>query len=257
MAPEKLVTLNETYQKFIEVGIFDFPVDVSQEFIAENIMGYGTNLDEKVFSFSEFSKLVLRQRQQAAGIEMHIARNPVFQKITNEENAAIIVEELNITMIISGMEHKSQFRLTTALEYVNENWTVVHWHASAPVVAEAQDVWNLNELSRKNNELQKLVDERTTELRMSLEELKAAQAQLIQSEKMASLGELTAGIAHEIQNPLNFVNNFSEVNTELIEELSEEVDKGNLDEVKVIAKNIKENEQKINHHGKRADAIVK
>ena len=94
-------------------------------------------------------------------------------------------------------------------------------------------------------------------LEQSHETLKATQSQLIQSEKMASLGELTAGIAHEIQNPLNFVNNFSEVNTELIDELSEEVDKGNLDEVKTIAKDIKENEQKINHHGKRADAIVK
>ena len=74
---------------------------------------------------------------------------------------------------------------------------------------------------------------------------------------MASLGELTAGIAHEIQNPLNFVNNFSEVNKELIDEMNAEIGKGNMEEVKLIANDIKENEEKINHHGKRADAIVK
>ncbi len=74
---------------------------------------------------------------------------------------------------------------------------------------------------------------------------------------MASLGELTAGIAHEIQNPLNFVNNFSEVNKEMIAEMKEEIDKGNYDEVKLIAKDVTDNEEKINHHGNRADAIVK
>jgi C4-dicarboxylate-specific signal transduction histidine kinase len=94
-------------------------------------------------------------------------------------------------------------------------------------------------------------------LQKTLTELKSTQTQLIQSEKMASLGELTAGIAHEIQNPLNFVNNFSELNKELIDELNQNAREGKIDAIQKLASDIKENEEKIEHHGKRADAIVK
>jgi len=99
--------------------------------------------------------------------------------------------------------------------------------------------------------------EQAKEIEKAYTSLKATQEQLLHSEKMASLGELTAGIAHEIQNPLNFVNNFSEVNRELIAELKDEIVKGDFEEAKSIASDIERNENKITHHGKRADGIVK
>src|SRR6202008_4549883 len=114
---------------------------------------------------------------------------------------------------------------------------------------------------RENVILEEKITHRTSQLNQSLEDLKSTQAQLIQSEKMASLGELTAGIAHEIQNPLNFVNNFSEVNTELIDELQGERSKAKGERNEKfedeILNDVKQNLDKIIHHGRRADAIVK
>ncbi|MBJ7429110.1 MAG: histidine kinase, partial [Bacteroidia bacterium] len=112
-------------------------------------------------------------------------------------------------------------------------------------------------LSTQNETLEKQVTERTAELNQSLNVLKTTQAQLIQSEKLASLGELTAGIAHEIQNPLNFVNNFAEVSAEMLDEMHEELEKGDTTEAIAIATDLKTNLEKINHHGQRASAIVK
>jgi len=130
---------------------------------------------------------------------------------------------------------------------------------SAQTLAQEQEKQQL--LARQNDELELQVTERTTELRQSLADLRSTQSQLIQSEKMASLGELTAGIAHEIQNPLNFVNNFSEVNREMLEELKAESEKPKAERDEQLESELINdliaNEGKINHHGKRADAIVK
>jgi signal transduction histidine kinase len=130
---------------------------------------------------------------------------------------------------------------------------------SAKNLAQEQEKQQI--LAAQNEVLEKQVAERTAELARSLDELKATQTQLIQSEKLASLGELTAGIAHEIQNPLNFVNNFSELSKELIDELEEERSKDKTDRDEALEEellgDIAQNLEKINHHGKRASSIVK
>ena len=118
-------------------------------------------------------------------------------------------------------------------------------------------IYRSSRLAKENQLLEERVTDRTKELKKSLEELSETQNQLVQREKMASLGELTAGIAHEIQNPLNFVNNFSEVNVELLDEMEEDIRAGNNENATETADSIKQNSLKIIHHGKRADAIVK
>jgi two-component system NtrC family sensor kinase len=140
------------------------------------------------------------------------------------------------------------------MQYRNRINTYFFAGGIAAILLIALFLYRNNRIKQKANFVLK---EQKQKVETTLEQLRSTQSQLIQSEKMASLGELTAGIAHEIQNPLNFVNNFSEVSNEMMDEMKEELQKGEIEEAKIIADDIKQNLEKINHHGKRADAIVK
>ncbi len=157
-------------------------------------MGYGTHIDEKIFSIPDFNELLQLQRDQSVGLEMKVNEQPVFKKMLINGDAAVFVEEILISIKTDGNEMSINCRLTTVMEFTDDKWKVVHFHGSLATGNEGdQDTWSVNELKERNKELERKVAERTEDLRVSLENLKATQSQLIQSEKMASLRRTYGG----------------------------------------------------------------
>jgi two-component system NtrC family sensor kinase len=215
----------------------------------EQVMGVTTLLTDVFKSKDDF--------KQAFSYQMIMlnARDSLFsqQKTLQIQNLTFEQEQRGLEIETAKADYQNRVRFYTLLGVVG----VFILIASILLFAN-QKRKRANALLRQRNEQ---IETQHKALEKTLTELKTTQAQLIQSEKMASLGELTAGIAHEIQNPLNFVNNFSEVNKEMLEELKAESKKPKAErdeqlEVELI-NNLVENEEKINHHGKRADSIVK
>jgi two-component system NtrC family sensor kinase len=168
---------------------------------------------------------------------MLTAKDSVFsrEKIKEMQNFSFN-ERMRQQVIVEKQErHNNRIKMYSAI------------FISAILLLLAIILWRNNRLKQKAND----------NIQNMLNELRRTQTQLIQSEKMASLGELTAGIAHEIQNPLNFVNNFAEVNIELLDEMETELKSGDKEEALAIASDVKQNLEKIRHHGQRADGIVK
>jgi signal transduction histidine kinase len=253
--PELLL---ETFHRLVSaiLGQTADPETDLRDIMADRIKGFGTGKHEIFNSYTEFREKIFKVfgKQLPAGTKLH------FIDIQSEilDTVGIVHATYEIKYTLDGIENNYYGRRSTVFQWDNDRWHAIHLHVSEPSAhLAAGESFPVKALKAQNEELKKQVSIRTEELNKSLNDLKATQQQLIQSEKMASLGELNAGIAHEIQNPLNFVNNFSEVNEELLKELNVEVDKGNLEEVKAIVKDITFNSEKINHHGRRADAIVK
>jgi signal transduction histidine kinase len=254
----KAELLLETFHRLVSaiLGQTADPEADLRDIMSDSIKGFGTGKHEIFNSYNEFLEKIFKVfgKQLPAGTKLH------FIDIQSEvlDTVGIVHATYEINYTLEGIENNYYGRRSTVFQWINDRWQAIHLHVSEPSAhLVAGESFPVTALKAQNEELKKQVSIRTEELNKSLNDLKATQQQLIQSEKMASLGELTAGIAHEIQNPLNFVNNFSEVNEELIKELKAEAEKGNLEEVKAIAKDIEFNSEKINHHGKRADAIVK
>ena len=165
MNSEKERLLNETYDKFMKVSMNKLPGELLDGIIAENIMAYGTAIDEKLLSIQDCRDLVERQLKQGSGLKFKHERIPETTIISPEEDSAIFVEELNLTLKSNKDSHRLFLRITTALEYFDNKWKVVHFHTSKPDNTKGKtDTWHIDEWKRKNEELQRLVDEKTTDL---------------------------------------------------------------------------------------------
>jgi len=173
MTDRKNKLLDKAYTTFIDVMLGDFPLGLLEKVAADDVMGYGTTVDEKIHDLKGLKDLANLQREQSADMNFHYNLTPVFRKTMNQENTAIIVDEIQITMQVNEEKIELQIRLSTVMDFIDGNWKVVHWHGSKPEYdSGGSDTWHKEEWQQKNEALQKLVDVKTSDLEKKNRELK-------------------------------------------------------------------------------------
>lgn len=233
---------------------------------APSFLAYRSTEGEKIISTKEFDALLESQRlkvkEKKGDHSFHCT--PTFRSYAPDGQAAVYVDEIKFNSVPVDNSQIVHLRVTIVLYKLEQGWRVTHIHISnAATVPNPTRTTpsGQDDDSRKIEGLEKQIEERTSALNEALENLQANQAQLVRMEKLAGLGQLTAGIAHEIKNPLNFINNFSELSTEFLEEIQENLDKleaGEIqEEIRELLRDVKVNLEKIHHHGTRANSIVK
>jgi signal transduction histidine kinase len=264
--PEKYLSSHPSYVYFsaLYINYKQFPLSSGVNTITELSLNYNQNsisIETGIIDYYSNGKSHIRYKLEGEKRSVDWQYGPSYYTIRydglNPGKYTLIIQASNAGNEFNGPEKVLLIRIMPP-------WWNTWWARTLFILTFGFALWSFvqyrsRNLKLRNTILEEKVMHRTKELKHSLEDLRNTQTQLVQREKMASLGELTAGIAHEIQNPLNFVNNFSEVNTELIDELKElqSHDFRDLQNETELLNDIRENEQKINHHGKRADAIVK
>jgi signal transduction histidine kinase len=252
--------LDKVYDMFMKVMIMEVDLDLLNDLVIPDITGFGTTIDERIHGIAACRKLVENQIRESENANFHFDRQHLRKRVLSSGLAALIVEEGNIKLELPDGTVEFPFRISTTLDKIDGHWKVVHWHGSTPVMSE-DDTWHINDWKTKNQQLEEKVNQKTAELAASLEELRATQTQLVVQEKLAALGQLAAGIAHEIKNPMNFVNNFSELSLEYVDEIKDVLAKlpesDAVVEINDLLGDVADNLKKIHQHGTRADSIVK
>jgi len=204
MDTKKEKLLKKTYDEYINLMLYDFPIEKISEIVANDVTGYGTTVDEKVLEIKKIKKIVTDQREQGVGVEMQFKRIPVHRRMSPDEDIVIYMDEFEITMVIDENRNVIPLRLSSIFEFNNNSWKLVHLHGSKAVETE-EDTWHLNEWKQKSEQLQKLVDKKTAELLKQNHELEIEAAlervrsRTIAMHKSSELVDVASVLFHELR----------------------------------------------------------